>query len=427
MGRPKKITPTVEKAPNRHNGGMDMLPEHHLPWSFFLEKLTNLANTFGYTKVEAPLFEHAKLYRAWEQAGDRKTVIMSDIKGSPTAMRPTHLFSLARMYLEHHLYEREKISKWFYHAPVMYLEPTGEIKQKTEFGLQVFGGLTPIADSQLINMLLRLFNEVGVPNLTLEVNNTGCLECLPGYRDILAGHFREHKYDLCDNCLGHMEKNNPIKALACENLDCNTVIAEAPIALDFICENCRKHFISVLEGLDELNIAYNLNQKVVGKPWSRRTIFEIHSRNEGKDILLGRGGHVDDLIQSLGGPITQSLGFVGNMEAVLEALALSQVKFATTQKSDVYLVPLGELACKKTLRLFTELWSHGIVASEFMGIGSIKTQLKLAESNKIEIALLIGQKEAREGTVILRDVRSGMQEIFVAERIVDEVKKRLGR
>jgi histidyl-tRNA synthetase len=427
MGRPKKITPTVEKAPNRYTGGIDLLPEHHLPWSFFLDKFLHLANIFGYTKIEAPLFEHARLYKTWEQGGERKAVAMADIKGATAAMRPTHLFSLARMYLEHRLYERERISKWFYHAPIMYSEPTGELKQSVEFGLQIFGGLTPIADSQMINMLMRLFNEAGIPNLSLEINNSGCLECLPGYRDVLGGYFKEHKYDLCDNCLSYLEKNNPLRVLTCENLDCNTVITEAPTALDYICDNCRKHFISVLEGLDELNIAYNLNQKVVGKPWSRRSIFEIHSRIEGKDIVLGRGGHFDDLIQSLGGPITQSLGFIGKMESVLEAINLSNVKFATTQKVDVYLVPLGELACKKTLRLFTELWNHGIVASEFMGVGSIKTQLKLAESNKVDIALLIGQKEAREGTVILRDVRSGMQEIFVTERIVDEVKKRLGR
>ncbi|OGF00867.1 MAG: hypothetical protein A3I07_00350 [Candidatus Doudnabacteria bacterium RIFCSPLOWO2_02_FULL_42_9] len=93
----------------------------------------------------------------------------------------------------------------------------------------------------------------------------------------------------------------------------------------------------------------------------------------------------------------------------------------------MFLVPLGDLAAKKTLRLFTELWNHNIVASEFIGPGSIKTQLKLAESNKVAIALIIGQKEAREGTVILRDVRSGMQELFTYERIIEEVKKRLGR
>ena len=115
------------------------------------------------------------------------------------------------------------------------------------------------------------------------------------------------------------------------------------------------------------------------------------------------------------------------LDKILSALEAANLKFSTKNKVDVFLVPLGDLAAKKTLRLFTELWNHNIVASEFIGPGSIKTQLKLAESNKVAIALIIGQKEAREGTVILRDVRSGMQELFTYERIIEEVKKRLGR
>jgi len=115
------------------------------------------------------------------------------------------------------------------------------------------------------------------------------------------------------------------------------------------------------------------------------------------------------------------------METVLSALNLANLKFSHKTKSEVFLVPLGDLAAKKTLRLFSDLWSNNIAASEFIGPGSIKTQLKLAESSKVSIALIIGQKEAREGTVILRDVRSGMQELFTIERIIEEVKKRLGR
>src|SRR6185436_4646007 len=142
---------------------------------------------------------------------------------------------------------------------------------------------------------------------------------------------------------------------------------------------------------------------------------------------LGQGGHSDDLIQGLGGLPTQALGFTGTMDRVLAGFEAANVKFVTKNKVDVFLVPLGDLAAKKTLRLFTDLWNNNIIASEFSGPGSIKTQLKLAESNKVSIALIIGQKEAREGTVILRDVRSGMQELFTYERIIEEVKKRLGK
>ena len=278
----------------------------------------------------------------------------------------------------------------------------------------------------MINMLLKLFADLEFKNLSLEVNNIGCLECLPAYQEVLRNFYKEKKYDLCEQCLEDLE-HNPVNILACANLSCNTVSAEAPVLVDFLCENCRKHFIKVLEGLDELSIPYNLNQKVIGKPWSRKTVFEIRCSAEKGEVVLGQGYHADDLLQSMAGPIVQSLGFTGSLETVLSALAEGEIKVSTAHKAEVYLVPLGDLAAKKTLKLFSELWSNNIVASEFIGPGSIKTQLKLAESNKVSIALIIGQKEARDGTVILRDVRSGMQELFEASRIIEEVKKRLGK
>lgn len=426
MGRPKKITPIVEKAPARLPGSFEVLPEQMLSLDFFLEKLTSLAHTFGYAKIETPLVEDVRLFRFWDSAGGEKLVTFADSKGTTVAFKPTNLFSLARCYLEYHYPEREKVSKWFYLSPVATLRE-GQIKQSTEYGFQIFGETNPIADAQLINLIFRLFNEIGLGNnLSLEVNNIGCLECQPAYEEVLRNYFKEKKYDLCENCIESLE-THPIQILACTNLSCSTVSAEAPVIVDFLCELCRRHFIGVLEGLDELNLAYNLNQKVIGKPWSRKTVFEIRHKSENSDITLGTGGHADDLIQSLGGEPASALGFSGLVESVLAALELAGVKFASKNKADVFLVPLGELAAKKTLRLFTDLWNHNIVASEFIGPGSIKTQLKLAESNKVAIALIIGQKEAREGTVILRDVKSGMQELFTIERIIDEVKKRLGK
>ncbi len=426
MGRPKKLTPTVEKAPPRLPSAVDLLPEQHVSWDVFMDKLVSLAHTFGYSKLDTPMIEDARLFSFWSQTSDQ-LISFNDAKNNLVALKPTNIFSLARVYLEHHFPERERVSKWHYHSPVTWLSGNGEIKQTSEYGFQIFGSIAPIADAQLINLLLKLFTEVGLPNLSLEINNIGCIECLPGYQEQLKNYFKDRKYDLCENCLDSLEQNQPLNILACNNLSCSTAAAEAPAIIDYLCENCRRHFIGVLEGLDELGLTYNLNPKVIGKPWSRRTVFEIRSRTESGEVSLGYGGHADDLIQSLGGLPTQSLGFTGTLEKVLQALEAANVKFTNKSKVDVFLVPLGDLAAKKTLRLFTELWNHNIIASEFIGPGSIKTQLKLAESNKVSIALIIGQKEAREGTVILRDVRSGMQELFTYERIIEEVKKRLGR
>ncbi len=426
MGRPKKVTPTVEKAPARLPGTNDLLPDQHLGFDFFLEKFMGYAHTFGYSRIETPLFEDSRLFKQWEQLGVGELIKIPDEKGTNrTSIKPTALFGMVRAYLEYQFPEREKISKWFYVSPYAYMT-NGQTKQGTEFGLQIFGETAPIADAQVINMLYKLFTEVGLGELSLEINNIGCLECQPAYQEVLRNYFKDKKYDLCENCVEAIE-TYPVKILACPNLSCSTVANEAPVLVDYLDENCRRHFIGVLEGLDELGLMYNLNQKVIGQPWSRRTVFEIRYRANGQEYTLGQGGHADDMVQGFGGLQASALGFTGRVEEIVSVFNAGNVKFAAKNKVDVYLVPLGELAAKKTLKLFSELWGHNIVASEFIGPGSIKTQLKLAETNKVSIALIIGQKEAREGTVILRDVRSGMQELFTSERIIEEVKKRLGR
>jgi histidyl-tRNA synthetase len=425
MGRPKKITPEVEKAPFRLKGTNDLLPEQQVISNFFLDKLITFAHTFDYSKIETPMVEDAQLFKFWQQATGHDLLTLSDGKMS-AALRASNLFGMARAYLEHRYFEREKVSKWYYHSPVVYIKD-GLIMQEEEWGFQIFGETAPIANAQIINLLIRLFKEAGLGNLSLDINNVGCLECLPGYQEVLKNYYKDKKYDLCENCIENIETNS-ISILACPNLSCSTVSSEAPVLVDYLCDNCRRHFIGVLEGLDELGIPYNLNQKVIGKPWSRKTVFELKYRNDQQgEISLGVGGHSDDLIQSLGGAPTQALGFASNMQSVIKALSLANLKVLPKYRAEVFLVPLGDLAAKKSLRLFSDLWSHNIAASEFIGPGSIKTQLKLAESNKVSIALIIGQKEAREGTVILRDVRSGMQELFTAERIIEEVKKRLGK
>jgi histidyl-tRNA synthetase len=425
MGRPKKLTPSIEKAPQRLSHSSDISADHYLSWEAFWEKLNHLAHTFNYNQIQTPLFEDTRLFNLWSEQG-QGLLTHTPAKGRTISASPTAIFGLARMYLEQQAQEQTRVVKWYYCLPTERLEEQG-LRQAYEFGFQMFGPITPIADSQMINLLFRLFTQIGLNDLTLEMNSVGCIECLPNYQDQLKTYFKDKKYDLCENCLNHLEAGEPLKIFACKNLSCQSATNDAPVIMDYLCENCRKQFISVLEGLDELGIGYNLNSHVIGKPWSRRTVFEIRARFPQTELTLGHGGHADDLIQSLGGTPTLSLNFVAEQETIIKALELANLKFASKTRIDVFLVPLGELAAKKTLGLFTELWNNDIIASEFVGSGSIKTQLKLAESNKVSVALIIGQKEAREGTVILRDVKSGMQELFLYERIVDEVKKRLGK
>ncbi len=426
MGRPKKPTPNIEKAPARLAGSFDLGPDQYLSWEGFWEKLMNLSRTFGFSQVQTPAFEDARLFSFWSQ-DNHQLLNYSSGKGLSIAAAPTGIFGLARLYLSQQEQDPTRVVKWHYEIPIAVLNENNELQQTREFGFQIFGPLAPVADAQLVNLLLRMFTQVGLSNFSLEVNNVGCVECQPAYFEQLKIYFKDKKYDLCETCLMHLDAGSPLRIFACKNLSCSSTTTEAPMIVDFLCETCRGQLISVLESLDELGVNYNLNPHVVGRVWNRRTVFELRCRVGEQDVVLGSGGHADELIQSLGGQPCGCLGFDCTQETIIKVLELANLKFAAKHRAEVFLVPLGELAAKKSLKLFTELWNHDIIASEFSGPGSIKMQLKLAESSKATIALIIGQKEAREGTVILRDVRSGMQELFVTERIIEEVKKRLGK
>ncbi len=174
MGRPKKITPTVEKAPSRLPGTFDVLPEQQAAFNFFMDKFINLAHTFGYQRIDTPFIEDARLFKFWEQSTRDELITINEGKDQSLAVKPTNLLGLVRAYLEYRYFEREKVSKWYFASPVMY-QRDGQIKQSDEMGFQIFGETAPIADAQIINLVMKLFGDVGLTNLSLEINNIGCL------------------------------------------------------------------------------------------------------------------------------------------------------------------------------------------------------------------------------------------------------------
>src|SRR5262249_46474375 len=149
----------------------------------------------------------------------------------------------------------------------------------------------------------------------------------------------------------------------------------------------------------------------VGKPGSSRTVFAVKSRDEQNEYFIGEGAYHEDILKELTGKVVPCFGFIGYTEVLEQALQNINLEHHQ-DKIEVFLVPLGELASKKALRLFSELWDENIAVHAHFGDSGVKNQLKLAESTKSIIALIMGQKEAMDEMVILRDVRSGMQEVF---------------
>jgi histidyl-tRNA synthetase len=218
-----------------------------------------------------------------------------------------------------------------------------------------------------------------------------------------------------------------LNVLRCNNIDCQLLTAEAPAIVDFLDADARKRFTDILEALDELGLPYQLNQLYIGPEGSSGTNLIFKYKKGNQTVVIGEAAHHELLLKNMAGKAMPAFGFTGSLSALVRAMELSEVEATQVINSEVFLVPLGELASKRSLRLFRDLIAVNIRVYDHFGTVGVKNQLKQAEDCKAPIALIMGQKEAMDDMVILRDVKSGMQEVFSYDKIITEVKKRLER
>lgn len=393
-------------------------------WDLIFRKLQKYGRSFGFTRVETPLLESAALY---DYDSQKNLVSFMDAAGDRVAVRADALPGIMRAYVDKKIYETQKLAKWYYLQPtVTYDQKLKDFQSSWQYGFELYGEFPALIEVQLMTAVWKFFKSLGLEELIFEINSIGKSSERADYTQALVNFLQTKKYELCNDCVASID-DQPLQIFRCQNPSCQAVAADAPQALDYLSEESHKHFTLVLETLDEIGIVYNLNPVLVGREGSSRTVFTLKYKHNEKDLVLGEGSFHQDMIKHLTGKEFPCFGFTGNFEVLVDILSQLQTEVVSELRAEVFLAPLGELAAKKALRLFAELWDENIYVHDNFGEGGVKNQLKLAEGSKAVIALIIGQKEAMDDLVILRDVKSGMQEVFQYERIVEEVKKRLGR
>lgn len=391
-----------------------------------MDNLLKTLGSFGFLQVFPPPLEERRLYL---KQPDLQKYFGQKIMNLPAhgsrelILSPTLFISLLKRYAENVRVQGPHVAKWFYAAPVMDVE-TSRPSHSHELGLFVLGDDSSMAAAQLINTVNQSFAAIGLADLMTEVNSFGCSDCQKDYLNILQEHLRKSSFDLCPDCRRDVE-GNPMAVWRCDKENCRAVVAQAPQIVDFLDESCRATLVGLLETIDQLGIPYTLSPGLTPHLVKERIAFRL-TLQEGK-VTLGNGGDYVHLAQYLGAeePVPL-LGFLTNFEALWEQIAPENRKIGG--HVEVFMIPLGEAAARKALLMHRALRDAGIYASEsILGHSSIKSQLKEAVARTSDIAVIIGQKEAREETAILRDLRSGIQEVFASDRIIEEVKKRLGR
>lgn len=428
MGRPKKSTAPSASKNHPILGAKYILPDTNPLWSTLLKRLHKTARVYGFSRVELPIVEEPKVYERYGQVVPNVAESSTTIAvGEDTVvnLRASLLPSVLNAYTQGKLYEEPTLHKWWYMGNAMQTVPGG-VESGYQFGLEVFGGFNHLTEAQVIGAIWSLVSNLGLQGVTLEINTVGTAECQESYQNILSDFLKQKKFSLCDNCNEEIGKR-PFNVLRCHNDECIEVTTEAPTILDYLDQSSHKHFTNILEALDELAVPYQLNPLYVGTEGASRTNFVIKYKHGSTMQIIGEGAYHDELLVKFIGKPHASFGFVGNLNTLYEAMEAAQVEIVQEYTTEVFLVPLGELAAKKSLRLFQDLLTAHISVYDHFGDAGVKNQLKQAENYKSPIALIMGQKEALDEMVILRDVKSGMQELFSYDKIVAEVKKRLGK
>jgi histidyl-tRNA synthetase len=432
MGRPKKNPNSTAVAPKkiyRLEGLEDIAPEADPLWGLLLRRLSKLCRVYGFERAEVPLLEDFRLYENFYKSGPKKfsQVLKVELpKEAAAVVRSDFLPGILRSYHQHKIYEKSPLSKWAYSGFVAEGQEQQNLQGSYIFGFEVFGGFNHLTEAQVIGGVWEFLQDLGLKEATLEINHLGKEECQIAYSQTLKDFLQSKKYQLCDNCSEHLE-GRVLNVFRCDNLDCQALLSEAPAVLDFLDEESRKHFTNILEALDELSIPYQLNPLYAGPEGHGKTNLVIKYKFKGETFILGEGGYHEALMQNLCGKNYCCFGFAGNLSKIRSLMETAKITASKEQKNDVFLVPLGELAAKRSLRLFRDLTTERISVYDHFGNAGVKNQLKAAESGHAPIALIMGQKEAMDEMVILRDVKSGMQEVISYDKIVSEVKKRLGR
>jgi histidyl-tRNA synthetase len=273
--------------------------------------------------------------------------------------------------------------------------------------------------------MLRDFGlKVGV-----QINSIGCPRCREAYKNKLVSYYRDRRGELCEDCKKRLVKN-PLRILDCKEESCAPLKEGAPQIVDYLCDDCKNHFVRVLEYLDDAGVPYNLNPYLVrGLDYYTKTVFEFFSEgNEAtgqKAEALGGGGRYDNLVEILGGRPTPACGVAMGVERLIAKIKESNIEAPPLVVPDIFLAQLGEQARKKSFALIEDLRKAGFFITHGLTKEGLKKQLEIANKLGAKYALILGQKEVLDGTIIIRDMEGGSQEIIDFGKIVAEMKKKL--
>ncbi len=409
-------------------GTYDILPEDQRLRRWVLAQAEDVFRIYGYSRIDTPTFEETRLFtRGVGESTDivrKEMYTFEDLGGRSMTLRPEGTAPVARAYVEHGMHTLPQPVKLYYHSPMFRYESpqSGRYRQHYQLGLEAFGSNAPELDAEVIGVLAALYGRLDLKGLELRLNSMGCSACRPDYSTALRTFLSTNSARLCGECL-ERARVNPLRSFDCKVTSCRTVLEEAPRLPDYLCQACAAHHARVLECLQVQGVPFTHDHTLVrGMDYYTRTTFEFQSSLLGAQSGVGGGGRYDDLVEAIGGPATPGVGFGTGVERILLAMARSGFDGPNPVPLAAYLVAFAPEARGELFSLAHELRSRGFAVDLDYMERSSKGQMKQAGRSRARYALMVGEQELAQGTVTVRDLRSGEERSVPREDAVATIE-----
>lgn len=408
-------------------GTVDLLPSEARVWNHFKTCAEEVFSRYGYEPIETPIFEQTELFvRGIGEATDVvskemfATITGENLKtllggghvksNSRFSLRPEGTASVVRAVAQHNLVSPGGLpAKLMYAGPMFRAENVqkGRQRQFNQVGIECLGSNDPTIDAEAIIMLVRFYEAIGldVSKLRLLINSMGCEHCRPAYRDRVAQFLIDHEAELCEECRGRAH-TNPLRAFDCKKESCASVMQNAPLITDALCDDCKHHYAQVKSYLDGAGVAYIEDPTLVrGLDYYTRTVFEVQVvEGMGAQNAIGGGGRYDKLMEEIGGQAMPGFGFALGYERCILALEAQGFTFPEENPLQCYVACVDNQVRPQAFLLLQQLRDAGVAADMDHQMKSLKAQFKSAGKQNVDYVLVLGPDELRQNNVTCRDM-----------------------
>ncbi|MEK6264282.1 MAG: histidine--tRNA ligase [Clostridium sp.] len=393
-------------------GTKDVLPENAYKWQYVENLFRKLCSVYGCKEIRTPMFENTELFiRGVGETTDvvqKEMYTFEDKGGRSITLKPEGTAPAIRAFIEHGIFNEVQPTKLYYFTPCFRYEKMqkGRFREHHQFGVEVCGSKEASVDAEVISLVMRIYNELGIKGVQLKINSMGCPSCRKKYNEALKEFLGPNLEAFCGTCVSRFDKN-PLRILDCKINSCKEIVKEAPIISDYICVECGDHFESLKKYLGIMDIGFEVDSHIVrGLDYYSKTVFEVLDKN---GIALCGGGRYDNLISEIGGPDMPSMGFGMGIERLLMSLEENGIEIPKENYMELYIGSMNVESKYAAIKIVNHLREKGIKCECDHMERSVKAQMKYANKIGSYFTIILGEDEIQSRNAKIKRMSDGQQ------------------